>query len=193
MLGEMADAIEGCGLRDQEEPARLPRLAAEIAAMAQEVERWAAGRQDAEREGARLLVESSELTLRCCRVAFSGVHALLDDLWELLRRWRDDAGPTRALLARPEWLLDCWGLICGLWRDARPARRDAALLDMALLVPVMPAEVRHWVGFDADLAMDRHRSDLRLWRRTVRINEDWMSGRMLDLMARNERLRTYSA
>ena len=190
-LGELAPAFEACGLRAQEEPARLPRLAAEIAAMAREVERWAEGVAPGERAGARLLVESCELTLRCCRMAFAEVHALLDDLWALLRRWQEDQATVRMLLARPEWLLDGWGLICGLWRDARPTRRGAALLDMALLVPVIPAEVRRWVGFDADLAMDLHRTGLRHWRRTVHTNEDWISGRRLNLMARNERLRTY--
>ena len=30
---------------------------------------------------------------------------------------------------RPDWLLDGWSLICGMWREARPADRLAAVTD----------------------------------------------------------------
>ncbi len=60
---------------------------------------------------------------------------------------------------------------------------------MAALVPVIPAEVRGWVGFDAAGDMDGHRDGLRRWRRSVQLNQDWASGRHLDMTARNETLR----
>ena len=97
------------------------------------------------------------------------------------------------LAARPEWLLDGWELICGLWHAAPEGQRAAALLDMAALVPVMPAEVADWLGFDAPGVMETHRSGLRHWRRTVQPNQDWMTGRMLDLTSRNEAVRARCA
>jgi hypothetical protein len=192
-LGELAGAFEGCGLRSTATESRLPRLAATIAAMAQEVERWAARGSEADRTGARLLVESSDLTLRCCRLAFAEAHSMLDDLWGLVQRWRVAPDEILLRLARPEWLLDGWELICGLWREARQTRRAAALSDMALLVPVIPTEAREWVGFDVAGTMDAHRSGIRRWRRTVRRHEDWISGRLLNQIARNERLRSLCA
>jgi hypothetical protein len=58
---------------------------------------------------------------------------------------------------------------------------------MALLAPVMPREVEEWVGLTED--WDR---PTRL-RRIVRANEDWRSGRLLEIVARNERIRARAA
>ena len=64
---------------------------------------------------------------------------------------------------------------------------------MAGLVPMIPGEVGDWMGFDAPGTMEGHRAGLRQWRRTVQPNQDWMSGRIMDLTARNEGLRAHCA
>ncbi|MBV1795766.1 hypothetical protein [Siccirubricoccus sp. G192] len=153
--------------------------------MAREAEDWAKHGQDADRACARLLALSSDLTLRCCQPAFTTAFEMLDDLWRLLHRWRVAPEEILGPLARPEWLLDGWELICGLWRGTDPAQRGAALLEMAALVPVIPAEVRDWVGFDLVGEMHAHRSGMS---RLVRLNHDWKTGRLMDLTARNEHL-----
>ena len=106
VLGELAEVFEGCGLRRDAARDRLPMLAAEVATIAREVEIWSADEQDEARDCTRLLVQASELTLRCSRVAFTEAHVLLDDLWSLLQRWRAAPDEILAQLARPEWLLD---------------------------------------------------------------------------------------
>ena len=63
-------------------------------------------------------------------------------------------------------------------------------LEMAALVPVIPAEVGDWCGFDATGEMDTTRGGLRTWRRTVRAHQDWATGR---LMERNEQLLALAA
>ena len=70
---------------------------------------------------------------------------------------------------------------------ADPGLRAAVLWEMAMLAPVMPREVEEWLGMAED--WDR---PTRL-RRMVRANEDWRSGRMFDIVARNERLRARAA
>lgn len=192
-LAELAEVFEPCGLPGDPTRARLPRLAAGIMATLQDLARWAELAGPAERSCIRLLAEGAALTQACFQLAMKEVHAALGDLWSLLQRWRIAPDPIATLAARPEWLLDGWELICGLWRAAGEGQRAAALLDMAALVPVMPAEVADWAGFDAPGAMELHRSGLRHWRRTVQPNQDWMTGRLLDLTTRNETVRALCA
>jgi hypothetical protein len=192
-LSELAEVFEPCGLQGDPTRARLPQLAAEIAAVVQDLARWAELAGPAERSCIRLLSDGASLTHRCFRSALKDVHDQLGDLWTLVQRWRIAPESISALAARPEWLLDGWELICGLWRAAADSQRGAALLDMAALVPIIPGEVGDWVGFDAPGTMESHRSGLRQWRRTVQPNQDWMTGRMLDLTSRNEMLRAHCA
>jgi hypothetical protein len=188
-LAELAVVFEPCGLPGDPTRARLPRLAAEIAVVMEELTRWAELAGPSERSCIRLLAEGAALTQHCFRTTMKDVHAQLGDLWTLVQRWRRAPEPVSRLAARPEWLLDGWELICGLWRAAEEGHRPAALLDMAALVPIMPAEVADWMGFDVPGAMETHRTGLRHWRRMVQPNQDWMTGRLLELTARNETMR----
>jgi hypothetical protein len=192
-LAELAAVIEPCGLPGDPTRARLPQMAAEIAAVIQDLNRWSELAGPVERSCIRLLADGASLTQRCFRTALKELHDQLGDLWTLVQRWRLAPDAVSALAARPDWLLDGWELICGLWRAAGESQRGAALLDMASLVPMIPGEVGDWVGFDAPGTMEAHRVGLRQWRRTVQPNQDWMSGRMLDLTARNEALRARCA
>lgn len=193
-LAGLAGAFEDCGFGPDSGPARLPALAAGIAAMAREAEDWAeAAGSEAERSCARLVAQGAGLTLRCCRPAFAAAYALLGDLRGLLPRWQRAPEGILALLARPEWLLDGWDLIHAAWRGAEPAQRGAALREMAALVPLLPAESRDWVGFDAPAEMEGHRAGLGRWQQALRPNQDWMTGRLLDRTARNEMLRSLTA
>lgn len=223
-LAEVAEAFSHCGLPGNPAAAMVPALVDEIATLAEELAAWArqdhgpasgpaSGREPGlalgpQRSCVRLIGQSAALTLRCCRLALAEAHAALADLPDLLRHWRPSPGPDsrirlgrdrdiRLRAARPEWLLDGWALICGLWRTADPSRRHLALLDMAAMVPVIPAEVGEWLGIDldADLGADMEaiQGGLTQWRRMVQPNQDWMSGRILDLIARNEGLRAATA
>jgi hypothetical protein len=192
-LAELAEVFEPCGLIRDPTKARLPRLASDIGVVIQDLNHWSETADPIDRICSRLLAHSAALTLRCVKVALADTHALLDDLWGLLLRWQLDPEPIQLQAARPEWLLDGWDLICGLWRGSPADRRSGAALDMANLVPVIPAEVGEWVGFDAPGDMDTHQSGLRRWRRTVQPNQDWVTGRMLEQTARNEALRARCA
>jgi hypothetical protein len=194
-LGEIASVLEECGPRGGpcggggHAQARLPRLLAGIAGMAEEMEAAAerASLDEARRAGLRLLAESAGLALRCGRAALDAAHALLDDLWALLRRWPEEGQDVIRRLSRPEWLLDGWDAIHGLWRSAG----GDALHDMAPLVPAMPTEADGWVGFDAAGRMEASREALRRWRRAAPPPPDASAdaGRNAVLTARNEALR----
>jgi hypothetical protein len=189
ILEEVAKAFEGCGLRGNPTKARLPALIQEIASVTQELAAWGDLAGGPARGCVALLVQSAQLTLRCGQIALATAHAELENIWALLHRWRLNPEPTQGLLARPEWLLDGWELICGLWRRTPAEHRGTALLEMASMVPVVPAEAQAWVGFDAAGEMDQHQDALRRLRRVVKPNQDWISGRLLDLTQRNESVR----
>ncbi len=189
IIEEAATALAGVGL-DAGEDAPLPRVARDLRAMTLSIAGWASARPPEDRPSAQLIVAATELTLRCAERAMSELRGLTAEMWALLRRWDGDADRIRAQATRPDWLLDGWDALAGLWQSAPPDARLATLAEMALLVPVIPAEARDWFGFDAEGEMERHRGGLRTWRRTVLARQDWVTGRLATLpQERNEMLR----
>ena len=187
-LEALAGAFCGVGAPGDTTASRTRGLKARIGTMIEEVELWVARSPDpAEQHGAALVADAARLTLNCARAAFKDLDGLLSDTPTLLRAWREDPNGLARRAGRPDWLLDGWEIICELWRDAPAEAREGALWEMAMLAPVMPREVEDWLGIEED--WDR---PTRL-RRIVRGNEDWRSGRMLDIVARNERLRARAA
>jgi hypothetical protein len=187
-LEAIAVAFCGVGIPGDTGLSRSRALVAALQAMVSEIEIWVAQSADpAGEHGAVLVMDAARLTLSCAAAAFKDLDGLLSDTPTLLRAWREDSTELGRRASRPDWLLDGWQVIIGLWRDADPLLRQGVLWEMALLAPVMPREVEEWLGIEED--WDR---PTRL-RRVVRANEDWRSGRMLDIVARNERLRARAA
>lgn len=195
-LAELAEAFQLCGLKGNPTLAAMPALIAEIGAVAQDVGALAGALPEAapERQGARLIARGARLTLRCCRPAMTEALAPLDDLPGLLRQWRRGRAETvRERTARLEWLLDGWGMICGLWRTAHASRRRVAVLEMAMLLPLLPAEAEAWLRLDPDPETGDLYDSLNSLRRVMQPNQDWLTGRILELVAQNERLRASRA
>ncbi|MBR0661380.1 hypothetical protein [Neoroseomonas oryzicola] len=187
-LEALAAAFCGVGVPGDRTVSRTRALVAGLRRMVEEIELWIAQSPDpGEQHAAVLVTDAAKLTLHCADAAFRDLDGLLSDTPTLLRAWREDAAPLGRRATRPDWLLDGWQVICELWRDAEPDTRPGALWEMALLAPVMPREVEDWLGVTED--WDR---PTRL-RRLVRANEDWRSGRMIEIVARNERLRARAA
>ncbi len=193
-LEEIAGQFVETGLRRDPTRAKLPQLCNEIAAVIEQVIAWGDGARNPEdRKCARILAQSAELTLRCAHQCLGAVHAEQDKLWLLLQQWKRDPSAIMGLAARPDWILDGWDMVCGIWRGADPANRTAAASEMTALIGILPAELRDWIGFDAPADMEVHRSGLRKWRRSVEANQDWKSGLQLETTFRNEMARAYSA
>jgi hypothetical protein len=180
---EVTDLLLDIGLPDSPVPARARRQVAAVERMAREVAAWAA-RTPAARElrVAEVITEVAELTLRCCRIVLGHLDSESASMLHLLRAWREDAARLRLVSERPDWLLDGWALICGLWRDATPASRLSTAWEMALLLPVLPKEAAAWCGIQADWERPR------MLQKVVPVRQDWLSGRTLDVIARSERM-----
>lgn len=185
-LEGLAATMAEVGLPGDATPGRLRRRFAEIRAMTRELAAWAKATPAAEETRAdTVVIEVAELTLACCAAILQQIDAELADLPRLLRRWRDDSAALRTLAGRPDWLLDGWTLICALWRDAEPEARLAACWEMAMMVPVVPREAGVWSGIEAEWERS---VTLRRSVRMVAALEDWRTGRIHSLLARNERL-----
>jgi hypothetical protein len=187
-LESIAGAFCGVGVPGDPALSRTRALAQRLKTLTEEIELWVAQTPDpGEQHAATLVTDAARLTLSCAEIAFRDLDGLLSDTPTLLRAWREDSSGVGRRATRPDWLLDGWQVITELWRDADPGLRQGALWEMALLAPVMPREVEQWLGIQED--WDR---PTRM-RRVVRANEDWRSGRMLDIVARNERIRARAA
>ncbi|CAH0298937.1 hypothetical protein [Roseomonas sp. CECT 9278] len=187
-LEAIASAFCGVGIPGDPGVSRTRALVVGLQAMVNEIELHVAQSADpSEQHAAVLVMDAARLTLSCAAGAFKDLDGLLSDTPTLLRAWREDSTELGRRASRPDWLLDGWQVITELWRDADPGLREGALWEMALLAPVMPREVEEWLGITDD--WDR---PTRM-RRVVRANEDWRSGRMLEIVARNERLRSRAA
>lgn len=171
--------------------APTPRRLRELTALADAVTAHArmTSRQE-EAACADLVAEAAQLTLRSVREPVARIEAMLNDVPDLIIRIGQDPRSIHALSAQPDWLLDGWTTIHDLWAVAPPAWRGHALAEMADLIPVIPREVRDWSGEGSewDESGSRHAAMARR-HRYVLAREDWRSGRMMDIVARNERLR----
>lgn len=187
-LEAIASAFCGVGVPGDTTPSRTRTLIANLNALVKDVEVWIARSPDpSEQHSGVMVLDAARLTLACAGVALKDLDGLLGDTPGLLRAWQADSNAVGRRAARPDWLLDGWRIICELWRDTPPPMREGALWEMAMLAPVLPREVEEWVGIAED--WDR---PTRM-RRVVRANEEWRSGRILDIVARNERLRARAA
>jgi hypothetical protein len=180
-IEELSDLLAEIGMPGDPLLARIRRQVIEVEATRREAAAWLARSSGSGKLG-ELLAEVAEQTLRCCAVMMEQLDAELKDPLLLLRRWRDDAAGLRQLAGRPDWLLDGWPLIYGIWRDAGPDRRLAAAWEMAMLLPVLPSEAQAWCGVTADWDQTAKR------RHGVPARQDWASGRPVDITARSERL-----
>lgn len=163
-------------------PARARRQIMEIEYLARDVSAWAAATPAAgDSAVALVIVEAARLTLECCSRVMTELDSQFGDVMQMLKQWVRDPTPLRQLAARPDWLLDGWGMPCAMWREAPEEERLTTSREISMLVPVLPREAEAWSGIVAD--WDRP----VLLRRKVRALEEWRTGRMLGVTAARER------
>jgi hypothetical protein len=122
------------------------------------------------------------LTLDCAFKAAEQFDGLMGDTFGTIHAWQQDRQDIIQDLTRLDWLLDGWEAILGIWNAAAPSDKNAAIMEMAFLAPILPKEVMGWLGFQHDMAQERRKV------RIVQQFEEWRSGRVIDMIARNENL-----
>jgi hypothetical protein len=184
----LSSLFAGLGVGASRGGARCARQVNAIQAMMAEVRPLADRYPGPTGLAASLVLGAAEVTLALARRTLGEAQARLDDFPALLAAWAADDKAVASVLARPDWLLDGWEHICLVWHLADPARRRAAISEMALMVPVIPKEASEWLGLSID------EGEHQRLRKIVFSFEDWRSGNLVfDLIGRNELIRTLAA
>jgi hypothetical protein len=182
-LEELSQALNGFGLPNENEPAPSRELIHDLRRLVAEMGAWREEFPEAFGAAtARMLQESLEQTMTCATQSVEEFDLMLGDTFAAIKAWRQDREELHQRLTRLDWLLDGWDLIIGIWDSTPKTERENAIMEMALLAPIMPKEIAGWFGLDVDWARP-HRNH-----KIVRQFEDWRSGRALDMIARNENL-----
>ena len=184
-LEDIAELFDPVGLPGNPTRASLPQMLADLEALERALGEILSTVNETDRSYVTLLSTSMQPTLTMARATLTQAQNLADDVPGLLRRWLVDPQELRQATARPDWLLDGWDLILGLWRTAS----GEALRDMVVLLPVVPLEAHGWASFDPQWESGSAQHS----RRSVRANQDWRTGKMLDMQRRNERVRALAA
>ena len=182
-LEELARAFNGLGMPQDNNLAPSRRLIAELQNLAASIQIW---RSDlpahASLGPSELLEKSLQLTLDCTFKAAEQFDGLMGDTFGAIRAWQQDRQDILQELTRLDWLLDGWGTILGIWNAAEASEKNIAIMEMAVLAPILPKEAMGWLGLQSDMAQERRKV------RIVQQFEEWRSGRMFDMIARNENL-----
>jgi hypothetical protein len=183
-LEELARAFAGIGASGQTPPPRIIRLLTGLHRLRSEMLGWSAMHLDDSAAQAAMIAACADLTVTCAEQTLGEAQALTQDMMALLLGWIAAPDVLADRIARPAWLVDGWEQICLIWqRTSTDVERRAALLEMALLVPVLPREASDWTGTSIESDIAWH------FRKTVKENEDWRSGPMFERIARNEEWR----
>lgn len=183
-LEELAACFAGIGMADQTPPARIPRAMAAVARLRAETSEWGLKHKGESATHAETISAFVDMTLSCVRRALADVHAITEDMARLVRGLAGASAVLGERLARPDWLLDGWDRLCGIWSYADgDSARHAALAEIVPLLPVLPRETAAWVG--APVAIDA------TWRSREprRHYEERPIGSLFERIERNEALR----
>ena len=172
--------------------ARNEMMLARLRTFTLSLRQWSAGETGVAAADAAAVLALGERALAEADTAQGEARAVLEDVARLLRGWRQRAGEAmRSALTRPEWLLDGWGQICGMWeaavREERARQRETLEQIRAALPMLDPNDREHGLPADPrDFRFDRGRR--------VRLHEDWRTGlSVMEGRARAELLRAASA
>jgi len=186
-IAEMADVIHPVGMPNAPRPGRLRRALADIAEFRERAEEWSRVDGSEMAPVAEFCAKVAEDTRRLGTEALGEFDGRVGALGNVLREWKPEMRAVRRIVARLTWLVDGWGHIAGVWRDAaeQDARdRRGAMSEIFRILPLIPKN-------EGDRGhVERASEVLSRRRRTVRVYEDWRTGRSdVDLIRRIERMK----
>ena len=188
-LEAMGSLFAANGLPGQTEEARIPHLLGTLRRVSDEVGRWHGRAADGFIGScAGVVTAAAAMAQECAWTALAESNAMTGDIPALLRKSVAAPEDLAGVVARPDWLLYGWEQTCSLWDAAAPDERAAALVEMAMLVPVLPQETVAWTGTAV------RPDEMDAARRRVILNDDWRAGTAaIGIIERNERLRAMAA
>ncbi len=168
-------------------PGRGRVLLAAIATLGAEVQAWPG--QGGKHPAAPQVVAAATAMQAAGGLVLREANKVMADPATLMRSWGQSQAGLAALVAQPDWMLDGWEHICLLWRICgSDEERAAALAEIALLLPPVPAEADAWFAGEAALIALLHARPPNAQAACVREPSQGVS-----LTARNERIRSLAA
>jgi hypothetical protein len=188
-LEDLAITLSGATPEMDGEDARLRHMIVELERMANDITDWVGDQQPeaAHVMAANFVVASARQTLECAEYALSDTDSLIADLGLLVPKWKSEKDRIIERARGPDWVLDGWKTPMALWQGAAPNLRRTAIWEAALIAPILPREAKAWLG-----AVSDWRDTPRRITQVVRDKSDWISGNMMELVARNENLIGFS-
>lgn len=188
-LEDLAITLNGATPEIDGEDARLRHMIVDLERMANEITDWAGDQQPeaAQVMAANFVVASARQTLECAEYALSDTDSLIADLGLLVPKWKNEKDRIIERARGPDWVLDGWKTPMALWQGAVPNQRRATIWEIALIAPILPREAKAWLG-----AVSDWRDTPRRITQVVRDKSDWITGNMMELVARNENLIGFS-
>lgn len=188
VLRDFAGYFAEIGIGPQAATSPIRKIIAATAQLGQDVTGWAGGDAAAANGAALHLVASAQTMTMLTERLLTPVRKRLSALPALCRDAFADRAAVMQELERGEWAVDGWERICLLWRSAAASLGRASVLpEMASLVPQLPDELDRWVGLPPGTA-----AKLSARNKMMRAIAE-PSFHTLDVIARNERLRSFAA
>ncbi len=183
-LEDLAVCFAAIGMPDQTPAPRIPRGIDALARLRVETSAWGAEHRGESATHAETIAALADMTLSCAGRMLADARGITEDMARLMRGRTGASAALNSRLARPDWLLDGWDRLCGIWNYAEGnSARHAALAEIVQLLPVLPRETAEWIG--APVAVDAP------WRprEPGRQHEDARIGSLFERIERNEALR----
>jgi hypothetical protein len=171
------------------EDARLRQLLESLNRMADEIAGWAAQEppDSTHIQAAHFIEQTARQTIQCATIALAATDNLIADLGLLVPEWRSEWENILDCAQGPDWVLDGWKTPMALWGAAEPNQRSTIIWEMALIAPILPREAKTWLGNEKSATETPRRTT-----QVVRDKADWRSGNVMELVARNENLISFS-
>jgi hypothetical protein len=188
-LEKLAISLSGATPQIEGEDARLRQMLESLTRVSNEITDWIASEQAEAThiQAARFIEQTARQTIECAEFALAATDVLIADLGLLLPKWRQDKEAILERARAPDWVLDGWKTPMGIWQAAAPNQRRTAIWEMALIAPILPREAKAWLSDVGEL-----RETPRRTTQIVRDRADWRNGSVMDMVARNEDLISFS-
>ncbi len=185
-LEEMGTFFASFGVEAADRSARIPTLLDQLRELHQSLAAWMpSGPDDIAAGIAQATAEVVAVAIDHGQAILTATRALTNDITALIRKYLADPDVTQELIERPDWVLDGWEIVAGLWSvGGQSTSRKSRLLEIAQILPHFPREIEAWHQ------KRRLAPSLEPALRVVSINEGWRTGKgSVVLTERNEALR----
>jgi hypothetical protein len=184
-LQALAAALSGAASEVPGEESRWQQMLGGLGRLAAGVASWVQEENDLgqHKMAAQFVYQSARQTMECAEKTLTATHKLIVDFGRLVPHWKTEKEKVLEHARTPDWVMDGWRTPLALWETTGPEERRAAILELALIAPVLPREAKAWLGKTSDWRETPTRIT-----QTVQDKTDWRSGEVMDLVTRNENL-----